>query len=137
MAGLAEFRAHIHQAGAEHGALGGDDVGALGLDEARCDLGDQTVAEQNVGGLVEAAGRVDDPGAGDECVPQLHRGHGVHRRTICSGRARRSSTAMRMATPISTCSRMTLWTGSSATALSISTPRFIGPGCITSALGLA
>ncbi len=44
---------------------------------------------------------------------------------------------MRTATPISTCSRITLRSGSSATALSISTPRFIGPGCITSASGLA
>ena len=38
---------------------------------------------------------------------------------------------MRTATPISTCSRITLRAGSSATALSISTPRFIGPGCMT------
>ncbi len=44
---------------------------------------------------------------------------------------------MRTETPISTCSRITLCAGSSATALSISTPRFIGPGCITSASGAA
>ena len=48
-----------------------------------------------------------------------------------------SSTAMRTATPISTWSRIRLRSGSSATALSISTPRFIGPGCMTSASGLA
>jgi hypothetical protein len=47
-----------------------------------------------------------------------------------------SSTAMRTATPISTCSRISDW-APSATMLSISTPRFIGPGCITSASGLA
>jgi len=52
-------------------------------------------------------------------------------------RERASSTAMRTATPISTCSRMRLLLTSSATRLSISTPRFIGPGCITSASGLA
>ena len=43
---------------------------------------------------------------------------------------------MRTATPISTCSRMSDW-APSATAVSISTPRFIGPGCMTSAPGFA
>ena len=47
------------------------------------------------------------------------------------------STAIRTATPISTCSLIRLRCGSSATSLAISTPRFIGPGCITSASGLA
>ena len=47
-----------------------------------------------------------------------------------------SSTAMRTATPISTWSRMTLreW---SAMVDAISTPRFMGPGCMISASGLA
>ena len=44
---------------------------------------------------------------------------------------------MRTATPISTCSWMTLRSRSSATSESISTPRFIGPGCMISASGLA
>jgi hypothetical protein len=43
---------------------------------------------------------------------------------------------MRTATPISTCSRISDC-APSATMESISTPRFIGPGCITSASGLA
>ena len=47
-----------------------------------------------------------------------------------------SSTAMRTATPISTCSRITDC-APSATLESISMPRFIGPGCMTSASGLA
>ena len=51
-------------------------------------------------------------------------------------RASASSTAMRTATPISTCSRISDC-APSATSESISTPRFIGPGCITSAPGLA
>jgi len=54
-----------------------------------------------------------------------------------SPRASTSSTAIRQATPISTCSPITLRVGWSATALSISTPRFIGPGCITIESGLA
>ena len=47
-----------------------------------------------------------------------------------------ASTAMRTATPLFTCSRMTDW-GPSATSDEISTPRFIGPGCIRMAPGLA
>ena len=51
-------------------------------------------------------------------------------------RASASSTAIRTATPISTCSRISDC-APSATMESISTPRFIGPGCITSASGFA
>ena len=48
-----------------------------------------------------------------------------------------SRQAMRIATPISTCRVMIERSIRSATSLSISTPRFIGPGCITSASGRA
>ena len=44
---------------------------------------------------------------------------------------------MRIATPISTWVVISETPGWSATLLSISTPRFIGPGCITSAPGAA
>src|SRR6266850_1636953 len=47
-----------------------------------------------------------------------------------------ASTAMRTATPLLTCSRMTE-RGPSATSEAISTPRFMGPGCMTSTLGEA
>ena len=47
-----------------------------------------------------------------------------------------ASTAILTATPLLTCSRMTE-RGPSATSEAISTPRFIGPGCITSTLGEA
>ena len=50
--------------------------------------------------------------------------------------ARMLITAMRTAMPNVTCGRITL-RSPSATAESISTPRFIGPGCITIASGLA
>ena len=46
------------------------------------------------------------------------------------------NTAMRMAMPNVTCGRITL-AAPSATCESISTPRFIGPGCITIASGFA
>ena len=45
-----------------------------------------------------------------------------------------NSTAMRTATPFATCSVMTAF-GRSATSPAISTPRFIGPGCMISAPG--
>src|SRR5262249_19323887 len=48
----------------------------------------------------------------------------------------RSSTAMRIATPQLTCCRITA-RGPSATCGASSTPRLIGPGCITIASGLA
>jgi len=51
-------------------------------------------------------------------------------------RASASSTAILTATPISTCSRMSDC-APSAISVSISTPRFIGPGCMTSAPGFA
>jgi len=43
---------------------------------------------------------------------------------------------MRTATPLATWSRMTEY-GPSATSDAISTPRFIGPGCITRTSGFA
>ncbi len=46
------------------------------------------------------------------------------------------STAIRTAMPKVTCDRITAWPPS-ATAESISTPRFIGPGCMTIASGFA
>ncbi len=51
--------------------------------------------------------------------------------------ANSESTAMRTATPISTWSWITERVRSSAIAPSISTPRFMGPGCMTMASALA
>ena len=50
--------------------------------------------------------------------------------------ASRYSTAIRTATPLATCSRITEY-GPSATSDAISTPRFIGPGCMMITSGLA
>src|SRR5579863_3055364 len=47
-----------------------------------------------------------------------------------------SSTAMRTATPLLTCARITDW-GPSAISEAISMPRFIGCGCMTMACGEA
>ncbi len=77
-------------------------------------------------------GRIDEAGVFEENCS------GAHRASHRFGKwlARASSTAMRTATPISTCSRMSDC-APSATSEEISTPRFMGPGCITSASGLA
>ena len=74
-------------------------------------------------GLVAAARGVDDATVADQ---DLH----------ASFPARMDITAMRTAMPNVTCGRITE-RGPSATAESISTPRFIGPGCMTMASGLA
>ncbi len=50
--------------------------------------------------------------------------------------ASRYSRAIRIATPLVTWSVMTDW-APAATSAAISTPSFIGPGCMTSAPGLA
>ena len=104
---------------------------ALGTAEAGAVVQDCAVLEQQVARRVRPGRRVEQPRAGDE------RGRHRLKRSAAGRGASTSSTAMRTATPISTCSPITLRSGSSATALSISTPRFIGPGCMTMASGFA
>ena len=111
------------------------DVGALrhaGGADAALGLADDAIGDQQVADDIEIARRIDDPGVGEQdraAVGQHHYAFGKLRDSA-------SSTAMRMATPISTCSRISDC-APSATIESISTPRFIGPGCMTSASGLA
>src|SRR5262249_9636153 len=103
--------------------------------DAALGLAHHAVGDQEVAGKVELARRIDDARVGEQDRTAVGQRHlSVH----AFGRLRdsASSTAMRTATPISTCSRMSEW-APSATSESISTPRFIGPGCITRAPGLA
>src|SRR5690606_23739519 len=117
------------------GAIDGLDV-AVGRDDVDARGGDDTVLDQEVAGLVETGGGIDQMGIDEQGAPGgeravgLGRGHHIGPGALGRLRDRASSTAMRTATPISTCSRITERL-SSATALSISTPRFIGPGCMT------
>src|ERR1700691_2767966 len=62
-------------------------------------------------------------------------GEGLYRgrRCLVSVAAIDASTAIRTAPPLLTCSRITDF-GPSATSDAISTPRFMGPGCMTSTL---
>src|SRR5262245_58833010 len=132
---------HVDEAGTEHVAPAVDDAGAFGRVAAQvpAEIGDHPVLDEEPARLVPAAGRVDEPRVEERrcflrcCFVPAH-GEAAQRLGSC--RAMASSTAMRTATPISTWSRMTLreW---SAMVEAISTPRFIGPGCMISASGLA
>ncbi len=99
------------------------------------------VGDQEVAVDIEVARGIDDPRIGEQDRAAVGE-HVVTPARAAPGhtfgrlRDSASSTAMRTATPISTCSRISDW-APSATLESISTPRFIGPGCITSASGLA
>src|SRR5439155_17707235 len=79
------------------------------------DFPDLAVTNDDVGHLVQVSGGIDNPAVFDN---QIHHPP-----------SSRYSTAMRTATPEATWSRMTEY-GPSATSVAISTPRFIGPGCM-------
>ena len=136
LARLADEGAHVDQAGRDQLAAAIDHIGAFrhaGSADAFLGLADDAVGDQQVADDVEIARRIDDPGIGeqDRAAVGQH-----HRHAFGKFRESASSTAMRTATPISTCSRISDC-APSATMESISTPRFIGPGCITSAPGFA
>ena len=132
---FADEGAHVDQAGRDHVAAAIDDFGAFRhacRADAALGFADHAVGDQDVAGNIEIARRIDDPRIGEQDAGGGRRAHHAFGKLRDSA----SSTAMRTATPISTCSRISDC-APSATAESISTPRFIGPGCITSASGLA
>src|SRR5690606_33873361 len=120
---------HVDEAGTSDQSGGVDALGMIGCARrgALGKIGDEAVLDEDRAGIVATRGGVDDSGVLDE-------EGGGHAGAPLPSSA--SSTAMRTATPISTCSVMTDC-GPSAMAGSISTPRFIGPGCMTSAPGRA
>ena len=122
---LAQARAQIDQARRHHEAVGGD--GQVGIESdgrSRTDCDDAFTVDEYGGDPVEFAGRIDHAAPNDR---------GFHGPGFP---ATMLMTAMRTAMPKVTCGRITAWPPS-ATAESISTPRFMGPGCITIASGLA
>ena len=135
---LADEGAHVDEARRDQLAAAVDHLGAFrhaGRADALLGLADDAVGDQQIAG--ENRGRATDRRSG-----RWRAGSGGGRtawhRAHAFGKFRdsASSTAMRTATPISTCSRISDC-APSATIESISTPRFIGPGCMTSASGLA
>src|SRR2546426_11522499 len=131
VAGLAQVDVHVHQPGGDNLVPHVPNLGAVGRPEAGAKRGDFPVLNEDVRDLVEAPARVDHAAALQE--QRLHHSGPPDRfaASASSGRppANRYSTAIRTATPFVTCSRITLW-GPSATRASISTPRFMGPGCM-------
>ncbi len=141
MSRLAGKHHHVDQTGRHGAAAAIEELRALDrpFRDVHAEIGDDAVRDQEPAEGVEPGGRIDEPRIDQGEGPVLGAvvvvgGHGGHP----FGRLRASawSTAMRTATPISTCSRITL-RASSATLESISTPRFMGPGCMMSASGLA
>ena len=117
-AGLADEGAHVDEAGRHHLAPAIDDLGALGHAggaDAALGLADHAVGEQEVarrcrdratGSSDAPIGKQDRPALGDHHGDRLcaERASGIRQ-----VRASASSTAMRTATPISTCSRISDW----------------------------
>ncbi len=145
LARLAQLHAHIDETGRQHMAVAILDLGIVrrvGARHLRTGRDDDAILHQDSAGLVAVAGGVDQPriDEGERPVLFLRRPGGQGRRRHefpVRLRVSASRHAMRTATPISTCSRMTERLMSSATSESISTPRFIGPGCMIKASGLA
>src|SRR5262245_9268410 len=136
LARLADEGAHINQTGGDKLAATVDDVGAFGhagCADAFLGLAYHAFGDQQIADNIEIARRIDDPGIGEQDRAAIGQ---YHRHAFGRFRESASSTAIRTATPISTCSRISDW-APSATMESISTPRFIGPGCMTRAPGFA
>ena len=143
-AGLAQLHAHVDQPGRQAQPAAASTISAsasaVGAASAPTAAIRPSIDEQ-IAGCVEPARGIEQPRAADQqaarsplqSAPSFTAAAGPLPRS----RARISRQAMRTATPISTCWRIRLRSISSATSLPISTPRFIGPGCMISASGLA
>src|SRR5690606_18125811 len=122
-AGLAQMGVQVHQTRQRDQPVGVDDL-RPGLVQPGPHPGDDAVAHQDVGGLP-----TENPSTLD------HELHGETTSWPMAGSEPPSSryrTAMRALTPLATWSTMVERT-ESATSAAISTPRFIGPGCMTMA----
>ena len=121
--GLAQPRGKVDEARRDDAARGVD--AALGVELGRrvADGDDAPAGDRDVAHRVEPGRRIDDAPTGDQ---DPH----------AEFPAMMLITAIRTAMPKVTWGRITLWPPS-ATAESISTPRLIGPGCITIASGRA
>ncbi len=121
--GFAQAHGDVDEAGADDAAGGVDDAVGNEARRRRADGDDPAGLDAHRRRAVEAARRIDHAAVADL---ELHR----------QFPATMLITAMRTAMPNVTCGRITAWSPS-ATAESISTPRFIGPGCMTMASGFA
>jgi hypothetical protein len=112
LAGLAGENLHVDQAGRQHMAAAVDALGPRRSirPDMRADIGDRVAPDEQAAPLVTARERTDQPGVEEDDL--LLRGEGGlcgdHGYWLGRWRASAWSTAIRTATPISTCSRMTL-----------------------------
>src|SRR5260221_13571091 len=130
-AGLAQLHAHVDDSRGQTMPTAIDHGRPAWRPAAAIERRDQAVDDEDAAGLIAPARRVEQPRVAEE-----GRAHGIAG-PLPRSRVNSSRQAMRTATPISTWWRMTLRSMSSATSLSVSTPRFICPGCIIIASGLA
>ena len=124
VAGFAQPYRQVDQPRRDDAARRINDAVGMKIGADILDRDDLCVGQRQIAALVKTARRVHHPPAPDE---YLH---------STSFPATIPITAIRTAMPKVTCGRITLW-APSTTAESISTPRLIGPGCITMASGLA
>ena len=101
-AGLAQLDAHVDKARREARRRRASMISAPSRADVAADAGDPVVLDQQVAGLVEAARRVDQPRVADEERTHVHGSGGLLPRS----RVSISRQAMRTATPISTCWRI-------------------------------
>ena len=124
-AGLAQMHMHVDETGGDHFA------GQIQFFRFHALHGgfvhQDAVFDIHIAHFVDVVDGVDDPGAGKDPVVLFFHHH-------FNAPATRKRTAIRTASPLVTCSRMTDW-GPSAMAESSSTPRLMGPGCMIRASG--
>src|SRR5262249_38931144 len=117
---LAKVHVEVDESRGDPQPLGRDLLRALQGERLVGDGHHPALLQPDVADPVHLVPGVDHPASADE-----HRAAHAHL----------SRMAIRTATPLATCSRMTL-AGPSATSGASSTPRFTGPGCITTVPGL-
>ena len=125
LAGLAQVHVQVDEAGSDDESRRVQHGRAVGRFQAGPGFGDAPVAEQQVERRVDAVAGVDQAAAADQDRCR-------HSPPLAS----RKRTAMRIASPAETCASIRLC-APCATSGAISTPSFIGPGCITTACGAA
>ena len=124
--GVAETGRKVDQSGRDDAGVCVDRAGRAKAGRRLAEGNDAAVGDVNVGLPVDVVARIDDAAVGNTDQSIVHAWFP----------ARRLMTAMRTAMPKLTWERMTACLPS-ATSEAISTPRFIGPGCMTMASGLA
>ena len=101
---FAKIGAQINQAGCEAGARRIHHGSAFRRGQTSAAIGDQPITDQQSARRIKARGGIEQAGIGDDCVGHAQRFRGNWREST-------SSTAIRQATPISTCSPITLRVG--------------------------